>query len=65
MHTLSLEPFKRRGFHEGIPGSELAWAGVYVPQPSQEQLMSGMIPTGTLKYLAYEPTRPRATRWPT
>jgi len=43
-----------------LPGSELAWAGVYVPQPGQERVMSGMISTGTLKYLAYETNPPES-----
>ena len=43
-----------------LPGSELAWAGVYVPQPGQDRAMSGMISTGTLKYLAYETNPPES-----
>ena len=37
-----------------LPGSELAWAGVYVPPPGNDRTMSATISTGTLKYLAYE-----------
>jgi feruloyl esterase len=43
-----------------LPGSELAWAGVYIPQPGQDRVMSGMISTGTLKYLAYETNPPES-----
>jgi len=43
-----------------LPGSELAWAGVYVPQPGQDRVMSGMISTGTLRYLAYETNPPES-----
>jgi feruloyl esterase len=38
-----------------LPGSELNWAGVYVPPPGQDSAMSGMISEGTIKYLAYDP----------
>lgn len=41
-----------------LPGSELAWAGVYIPEPGQDHVMSEMISTGTLKYLAYETNPP-------
>jgi feruloyl esterase len=37
-----------------LPGSELAWAGVYVPMQGDSHIMSSMISTGTLKYLAYD-----------
>jgi feruloyl esterase len=37
-----------------LPGSELAWAGVYVPYPGDTHIMSAMISTGTLRYLAYD-----------
>lgn len=37
-----------------LPGSELAWAGVYVPSRGSDRTMSSTISTGTLKYLAYE-----------
>ncbi len=43
-----------------LPGSELAWAGVFVPQPGQDRVMSAMISTGTLKYLAYEINPPES-----
>jgi Tannase and feruloyl esterase len=41
-----------------FPGSELAWAGVYIPFPGDDHIMSSMISTGTLKYLAYEKNPP-------
>jgi Tannase and feruloyl esterase len=41
-----------------LPGSELAWAGVYIPAPGSDRTMSLMISTGTLKYLAYEKNPP-------
>lgn len=41
-----------------LPGSELAWEGVYIPRGGQERTMSGMIAPGTLKYLAYEKNPP-------
>jgi len=36
-----------------MPGSELAWAGVFIPFPGQDRVMSSGISTGTLRYLAY------------
>lgn len=41
-----------------LPGSELAWEGVYVPRPGEDRVMSSMISMGTLKYLAYEKSPP-------
>jgi len=41
-----------------LPGSELFWAGVYVPRPGEERLMSSMISTGSLKYLVYSKNPP-------
>jgi len=41
-----------------LPGSELAWAGVYIPRSSQDRVMSSMISTGSLKYLVYEKNPP-------
>jgi Tannase and feruloyl esterase len=41
-----------------LPGSELAWAGVYIPAPGSDRIMSQMISTGTLKYLAYDKNPP-------
>lgn len=37
-----------------LPGSELAWAGVFVPFSNRDQTMSPAISTGTLRYLAYK-----------
>jgi feruloyl esterase len=37
-----------------LPGSELSWAGVFVPRPGSTRLMSPSIATGALKYLVYE-----------
>jgi len=39
-------------------GSELAWAGVYVPSTRTDRIMSATISTGTLKNLAYEKNPP-------
>jgi hypothetical protein len=39
-------------------GSELAWAGVYVPNAGSDRTMSATISTGTLKYLAYDKNPP-------
>jgi len=41
-----------------LPGSELAWAGVYIPDAGSDRTMSPMISTGTLKYLAYKKNPP-------
>lgn len=41
-----------------LPGSELAWAGVYIPFPGDDHIMSSMISEGTLKYLVYEKNPP-------
>ncbi len=41
-----------------LPGSELAWAGVYVPFPGDGHIMSSMISTGSLKYLVYRKNPP-------
>lgn len=41
-----------------LPGSELAWAGVYVPQAGSDRVMSAMIATGTLQNLVYERNPP-------
>lgn len=42
-----------------LPGSELAWAGVVVPNKGQEHAMGSMISTGALKYLVYEENPPQ------
>lgn len=41
-----------------LPGSELAWAGVYVPNPGSDRMMSAMIATGSLRNLVYESNPP-------
>ena len=42
-----------------LPGSELAWGGVYIPSsPEGGRTMSHGISAGTLKYLAYEKNPP-------
>ncbi|WP_415199750.1 tannase/feruloyl esterase family alpha/beta hydrolase [Silvibacterium sp.] len=45
-----------------LPGSELAWGGVYIPSPGSSHTMSPMIALGVLKYLAYE-TNPDASSY--
>jgi hypothetical protein len=45
-----------------LPGSELAWAGVYIPNAGSSRTMSPMISTGTLKYLAYDKNPPSTYR---
>lgn len=42
-----------------LPGSELAWAGVVVPNKGQDHAMGSMISTGALKYLAYDKNPPQ------
>lgn len=41
-----------------LPGSELAWAGVYIPSTAEDHTMSPQISAGTLKYLAYSQNPP-------
>lgn len=41
-----------------LPGSELAWEGVYVPPAGSNRTMSSMIAIGTLKYLVYQENPP-------
>lgn len=41
-----------------LPGSELAWEGVFVPRSGGEHSMSSMISTGSLKYLVYSKNPP-------
>jgi feruloyl esterase len=43
-----------------MPGSELAWAGVLLPNSGQERYLSGGISTSTLKYLAYNQNPPES-----
>lgn len=44
-----------------MPGSELAWAGVYVPQSPGQPIFSAMIATTSVKYLYYP--RPLPESW--
>jgi Tannase and feruloyl esterase len=44
-----------------MPGSELAWAGVYVPQAPGQPIFSAVIATGSLEYLYYP--RPLPAAW--
>lgn len=37
-----------------LPGSELAWLGVFVPRAGETRIMSSIISTSSLKYLVYE-----------
>jgi hypothetical protein len=37
-----------------LPGSELAWAGVYIPNTAEDHTLSPQISSGMLKYLAYD-----------
>ena len=41
-----------------LPGSELAWVGVYIPSSGNGHVMSPMIAAGTLKNLAYNENPP-------
>jgi feruloyl esterase len=41
-----------------LPGSELAWGGVYIPDPSRPETMSPGVASGTLKHLAYQTNPP-------
>ena len=43
-----------------MPGSELAWAGVLLPNSGQDRYMSVGISTGTLKHLAYAQNPPES-----
>jgi len=45
-----------------FPGSELNWAGVYVPPVGQglDRTMSGMAAQGTIKYVASDPNPPES-----
>ena len=36
-----------------MPGSELAWAGVFVPEHSGDRIFSGLIAQGSIQYLYY------------
>ncbi len=41
-----------------LPGSELAWAGVYVPQQPGAPIFSKMIALGTMRWLLFDPPQP-------
>jgi feruloyl esterase len=41
-----------------LPGSELAWAGVYIPGPDRPNTMSPEIAEGVLRHIAYDPNPP-------
>jgi feruloyl esterase len=41
-----------------LPGSELSWAGVFVPRAGSTRMMSPSIATAALKYLVYETNPP-------
>ena len=41
------------------PGSELSWAGVYVPKPGSDDIFSNVIAGGTISFLAFEPNPPK------
>ena len=41
------------------PGSELSWAGVYVPQAGSDDIFGRMIAGGTISFLAFDPNPPK------
>jgi hypothetical protein len=41
------------------PGSELSWAGVYVPKPGSDDIFSRVIAGGTISFLAFDPNPPK------
>ena len=41
------------------PGSELSWAGVYVPKPGSDDIFSNVIAGGTISFLAFDPNPPK------
>lgn len=41
-----------------LPGSELAWIGVFVPRMADQPLMSAQASLAVLRYLAFEQTKP-------
>jgi feruloyl esterase len=43
-----------------LPGSELAWEGVLIPAAGSSSAMSGMISSGALKHLLYDPDPPES-----
>ncbi|MGN7871469.1 tannase/feruloyl esterase family alpha/beta hydrolase [Paracoccus sp. 22332] len=44
-----------------LPGSELNWQGVFVPDSHNQQPFSAMVVDPVLRYLAFEPARPEMT----
>lgn len=57
------DPMTGKALTAGQPqyGSELDWAGVYVPQTAQAGLMSAEAALPVIRNLAFEPARPAAT----
>jgi len=45
-----------------LPGSELGWAGVLVPEAGSDRLFGAGIALGTIKYLASDPNPPESFR---
>jgi hypothetical protein len=41
------------------PGSELSWAGVYVPKPGSDDIFSRVIAGGTISHIAFDPNPPK------
>jgi hypothetical protein len=46
--------------HGPQPGSELSWAGVYVPKPGSDDIFSNVIAGGTISFLAFDPNPPKS-----
>ena len=42
------------------PGSELSWAGVYVPRPGSDDIFGRVIAGGTISHLAFDPNPPKS-----
>jgi hypothetical protein len=42
------------------PGSELSWAGVYVPQPGSDDIFGRVIAGGTISHIAFDPNPPKS-----
>jgi len=40
-------------------GSELSWAGVFVPKPGSDEIFGRMIAGGTIAFLAFDPNPPK------
>ena len=41
------------------PGSELSWAGVYVPKPGSDDIFGRVIAGGTISHIAFDPNPPK------